>query len=77
LPAPVHILEGLAGHRVGEAILVEQLAFGDDGPAAREMMPQVGLIVSIDGRGDKHQGRRQQGPHPTIGGKQQSKHAQL
>src|SRR5581483_5845286 len=57
----------LAGDGVGEAVVVEHPALGDDGPAAGQVVPEVGLVVAVGRGGDEDQERRQQGTRPVVG----------
>jgi len=55
---------------------VEEPAVLDDGPAAGEAVPEVGLVVAVDAGGDEHEGRRQQGARPVVGRQQPAEGAQ-
>src|SRR5947209_16778848 len=60
LRQPVGVLEGLSGDREREAVVIEQLSFGGDGPAAGEVVPEVGLVIALATGDDKDQGRAEE-----------------
>ena len=68
LPAPAGIAQGLAGHRVGKAIVIDEPALGHDEPAAGQVVPQIGLVIAIERGGDDHQQRGEEESYqPVIG----------